>query len=55
METMTSRLLMQSMNKVAMIDFMDGNQTGMNDLQVTVQVLSGVSQSVQVKYVVLSF
>ena len=34
---------------------MDDNQAGTNDLQVTIQVSSGVPQSVQVKYVVCFF
>ena len=38
-----------------LIDFMNDNQTGTNDLQVAIQVSSGVQQSVQVKYVVLFF
>ena len=43
------------LSKVALINFMDDseNSTATNDLQVTVQVPSGVPQSVQVKYVVL--
>jgi hypothetical protein len=39
------------LSKVALINYMDDNRTGTNDLQVTVQVSSGVPQSVQVKYV----
>jgi len=33
-----------------LINYMDDNQTGTNDLQVTVQLSSGLPQSVQVKY-----
>jgi Glycosyl hydrolase family 79 C-terminal beta domain len=36
--------------KLALINFMDDNQTGTNNLQVTVQVPGGAPQSVQVKY-----
>jgi hypothetical protein len=39
-----------SLSKVALINFMDDNQTGTHDLQVTLEVTSGVPQSVQVKY-----
>ena len=34
-----------------MINFMDDNQTGTNDLQVTIQLPDGAPQNVQVKYV----
>ena len=40
-----------ALSKVALINFMDDNQTGTSDLQVTIQVSSGAPQSVQVKYV----
>ena len=40
------------LSKVAMINFMDDNQTFTNDLQVTIQLPDGAPQSVQVKYVV---
>jgi hypothetical protein len=40
------------LSKVALINFMDDNQTGTNNLQVTIQVPSGAPQSVQVKYVI---
>jgi Glycosyl hydrolase family 79 C-terminal beta domain len=43
------------LSKVALINYMDDNQTGTNDLQVTVQLSSGLPQSVQVKYVVFFF
>ena len=43
------------LSKVALINFMDDNQTGVNDLQVGIQVSSGVPESVQVKYVVFFF
>jgi hypothetical protein len=44
-----------ALSKVALINYMDDNQTGTNDLQVTIQVPSGVPQSVQVKYVFVFF
>jgi hypothetical protein len=40
------------LSKVALINFMDDNQTGKNTLQVSIQVPNGAPQSVQVKYVV---
>ena len=39
------------LSKVALINYMDDNGTGTNALQVTIQLSSGVPQSVQVKYV----
>jgi hypothetical protein len=39
------------LSKVAMINFMDDNQTGKNNLHVAIQLPSGAPQSVQVKYV----
>ena len=42
-----------ALSKVALINYMDDNRTGTNDLQVTIQVSSGLPQSVQVKYVFL--
>jgi hypothetical protein len=44
-----------ALSKVALINFMDDNQTGTNDLQVTIQVSSGEPQSVQVKCVFFLF
>ena len=44
-----------ALSKVAIINYMDDNQSGTNDLQVTIQVSSGVPQTMQVKYVVLFF
>ena len=44
-----------ALSKVALINFMDDNQTGTSDLQVTIQVSSGAPQSVQVKYVFFFF
>ena len=44
-----------ALSKVAIINFMDDNQTGTNALQVTIQGSSGMPQSVQVKYVVVAF
>ena len=44
-----------ALSKVALINFMDDNQTGTNDLQVTIQVSSGAPQSVEVKYVMWFF
>ena len=39
-------------SKVALFNYMDDNRTGTNDLQVSLQISSGVPQNVQVKYVV---
>ena len=39
------------LSKVALFNYMDDNGTGTNALQVTIQLSSGVPQSVQVKYV----
>jgi len=39
-----------ALSKVALINFMDDNGTGANDLEVTIQLSSGAPQSVQVKY-----
>ena len=44
-----------ALSKVAIINYMDDNQTGTNDLQVTIQLSSGVPQTVQVKYVLFCF
>ena len=43
------------LSKVAIVNYMDDNQTGTNDLQVTLQVSTGVPQTVQVKYVICLF
>ena len=53
METMTSHVLIRSRNRVHFPRLRW--QTGTNDLQETLQVSSWVSQSMQVKYVVLFF
>ena len=42
-----------SLSKVALINFMDDNQTATHGLEVTLEVPSGIPQSVQVKYVLL--
>jgi len=39
-----------SLSKVALINFMDDNQTATHGLEVTLEVPSGIPQSVQVKY-----
>jgi hypothetical protein len=39
------------LSKVALINFMDDNQTGTNDLNVALQLPGGAPQNVQVKYV----
>ena len=39
------------LSKVAIINFMDDNQTGKNSLRVAIQLPGGAPQNVQVKYV----
>lgn len=40
-----------ALSKLALINYMDYNQKGSNDLKVTVQLPDGAPHSVQVKYV----